>query len=62
MPSFHYVYILVSETNPDRHYTGSTEDLDDRLRTQCRPGTAHFQVPTMADRDCDRLSLPHQSS
>ena len=32
MPSFHYVYILVSETNPDHHYTGSTEDLDERVR------------------------------
>ncbi|MFM7374632.1 MAG: GIY-YIG nuclease family protein [Chthoniobacterales bacterium] len=28
---FHYVYILVSETNPVRHYVGSTADLDARL-------------------------------
>ena len=32
MPRFHYVYILVSQTNPDRHYTGITDDLDGRLR------------------------------
>ncbi|MCK5377695.1 MAG: GIY-YIG nuclease family protein [Acidobacteria bacterium] len=32
MRSFQHVYILVSETNPDRHYTGITVDLDDRLR------------------------------
>ena len=32
MSSFRYVYILVSETNPDRHYTGITDDLDDRIR------------------------------
>jgi len=28
---FHYVYILVSEINPDRHYVGSTADLNARL-------------------------------
>lgn len=28
---FHYVYILVSEANPDRRYIGSTSDLDARL-------------------------------
>ncbi|MFM8459830.1 MAG: GIY-YIG nuclease family protein, partial [Chthoniobacterales bacterium] len=28
---FHYVYILVSETNPVRHYVGSTSDLTTRL-------------------------------
>ncbi|MCB1071387.1 MAG: GIY-YIG nuclease family protein, partial [Kiritimatiellae bacterium] len=26
-----YVYILQSETNPARHYTGLTDDLKDRL-------------------------------
>jgi predicted GIY-YIG superfamily endonuclease len=28
---FHYVYILVSESDPDRHYVGSTADLNTRL-------------------------------
>jgi len=28
---FHYVYILVSESEPDRHYIGSTSDLNARL-------------------------------
>ena len=28
---FQYIYILVSETNPDRHCIGSTADLDARL-------------------------------
>lgn len=28
---FHYVYILVSESDPDRHYVGSTSDLNSRL-------------------------------
>jgi predicted GIY-YIG superfamily endonuclease len=28
---FHYVYILVSETNPGGHYIGSTADLNARL-------------------------------
>lgn len=29
--SFVYVYILTSVANPDRHYTGLTEDLAERL-------------------------------
>ena len=28
---FHYTYILVSEMDPDRHYVGSTSDLNARL-------------------------------
>ena len=28
---FHYLYILVSESNPARHYIGSTADLNTRL-------------------------------
>lgn len=28
---FNYVYILVSESHPDRHYVGSTTDLHARL-------------------------------
>ena len=28
---FHYVYILVSETDPARHYIGSTADLNTRI-------------------------------
>jgi len=28
---FHYVYILVSESDPERHYVGSTADLNARL-------------------------------
>ena len=31
MRDFHYVYILVSETDPSRHYTGLTDDLHARL-------------------------------
>jgi putative endonuclease len=28
---FHYVYILLSESTPDRHYVGSTSDMNARL-------------------------------
>ena len=28
---FHYTYILSSESHPDRHYVGSTSDLNLRL-------------------------------
>lgn len=30
--NFHYVYILVSEADETRHYTGITEDLESRLK------------------------------
>jgi predicted GIY-YIG superfamily endonuclease len=29
---FHYVYILVSEADEERHYAGLTEDLASRVR------------------------------
>ena len=32
MATFHYIYVLKSESNPHRHYTGRTNDLDARLR------------------------------
>ena len=32
MARFHYVYILVSEADPERHYTGLTTDLSKRLK------------------------------
>jgi len=32
MATFHYVYVLVSETDPKRHYTGLTDDLSARLK------------------------------
>ena len=31
MSSLHFVYILVSEVDPERHYTGLTKDLTQRL-------------------------------
>ena len=31
MATFHYVYILKSESRPDRHYTGRTSSLSKRL-------------------------------
>ena len=30
--AFHYVYILTSEVDETRHYTGLTQDLDSRLK------------------------------
>ena len=30
-PRYHYVYILASEVDPDRHYTGCTTDIVERL-------------------------------
>ena len=30
--TYHYVYILQSQTDPDRFYTGHTDNLDERLK------------------------------
>ena len=38
---FLYVYQLVSETAPDRHYTGVTEDLEARLAAHNRGEVPH---------------------
>jgi len=32
MAEFHYVYILMSDGDPTRHYTGMTEDFSSRLQ------------------------------
>ncbi len=44
--SFHYVYVLTSIASPTRHYVGSTEGLDERLKThnagRC-PHTSRFR-------------------
>ena len=32
MKGFHYVYILSSQAEPSRHYTGLTDDLETRLK------------------------------
>ena len=43
---FHYVYILVSETNPDRHYIGSTADLNARLTAHNAGKVSHASKHT----------------
>lgn len=57
MSGFHYVYILVSEKDSSRHYTGLTDDLEARLKGEepllrgvdrqfaavhCNPSTPQF--------------------
>jgi predicted GIY-YIG superfamily endonuclease len=37
----HYTYVLQSESNPDRHYIGSTADLKTRLGEHNRGGCPH---------------------
>jgi putative endonuclease len=41
MGGFYYVYILRSVRFPDRHYTGYTEDLRERLRYHNAGRVAH---------------------
>ena len=45
MPSetYHYVYILVSETDPSRHYTGCTTDLPARLKKHNQGSVSHTE-------------------
>ena len=42
----HYVYILVSESDPDRHYVGSTSDLDARLAAHNSGKVSHTSKHT----------------
>ena len=50
--AFHYVYILISEKDPARHYTGLTADLDQRLQYhnagKCKHTSKHipWQIDT----------------
>ena len=41
MQQFLYVYILVSEVDPTKHYTGTTHDLSGRLRDHNRGHCPH---------------------
>ena len=41
MKGFHYVYILVSETNNDLHYSGVTRNLSARLAEHNRSKCPH---------------------
>ena len=46
MITFHYVYILISESDQSRHYTGITKDLDTRLKAHNNgqvPHTSKFR-------------------
>jgi len=39
--AFTYVYILVSESDSSRHYTGRTHDLESRLKRHNRGDVPH---------------------
>lgn len=41
MQTYHYVYILVSENEPERHYTGLTDNLEKRLAAHNLGQCAH---------------------
>ena len=41
MNEFHYVYILVSELDASRHYTGCTSDLAARIKKHNEGGCPH---------------------
>ena len=42
MPAtYHYVYILISESDSSRHYTGCTENLASRLAKHNEGGVPH---------------------
>ena len=41
MKNFYYVYVLVSESDESRHYTGLTEDLEARLKAHNNGQVSH---------------------
>lgn len=41
MKGFSYVYILVSDTKPERYYVGLTDDLDARLAKHNKGDISH---------------------
>ena len=41
MDTYHYVYILESLADPQRHYTGLTDDLKRRLQKHNQGGVPH---------------------
>jgi len=40
-PAHHYVYILTSQADPTRHYTGCTTNIESRLRKHNAGDVAH---------------------
>ncbi len=54
---FHYVYILVSGTDPARHYVGSTRDLQARLAAHNAVKVRHTATQAMAHGNGGGLSL-----
>jgi putative endonuclease len=38
---FHYVYLLTSEMDPDRHYVGLTDNLENRLEAHNSGKVSH---------------------
>ncbi|MCB1071301.1 MAG: GIY-YIG nuclease family protein [Kiritimatiellae bacterium] len=41
MPEYHYVYLLKSESEPSRHYTGCTTEITDCLARHNRGEVTH---------------------
>jgi len=41
MKNFHYVYILVSDNDPDIHYTGLTQNVESRLKKHNKGDCPH---------------------
>ena len=41
MNNYHYVYVLVSESDASRHYTGCTSDLHARIAKHNEGGCPH---------------------
>ena len=60
---FHYVYILVSETNLGRHYIGSSADLNARLAAHNAGKVSHtLKIQTLARGNGGSIPLPQEGS
>ena len=57
MKQFVYVYILVSEVDAAKHYTGISHHLFGRLQEQSRPLPTHREIQTLEDRNGYRICI-----
>ncbi|KMP10376.1 hypothetical protein UR09_06435 [Candidatus Nitromaritima sp. SCGC AAA799-A02] len=61
--TFHYVYILVSESDEARYYTGLTKNPESRLKAhKWRASHPYRKIQTLASRDSRCISFHYYPS
>ena len=63
MQDFYYVYILVSEIDDEKHYSGVTRDLKARLAEHNRGKCPRYsEAQAVEDRNGSRISIGIKSA